>query len=101
MPIVMPNLELSERRSACVMRVKRSTGPLAEFLESIQAEAQKVILAYGLEPAEAEEILGSALRTLVWKWESVRDRQSWLLAVLARRCQQASALHRMGDGHER
>lgn len=90
-------MSLEDGRVARLSGEPRPAGPLAEFLNGIQAEVEELILAYALEPSEAEEILRGALRTLVWKWESVRDRESWLLAVLARRCQQASALRRMGE----
>lgn len=93
----MPHLSLEDGRATRLLGEPRAAGPLAEFLEGIQPEVQQLILAYGLEPSEAEEILRGTLRTLVWKWESVRDRETWLLAVLARRCQQASALRTMGD----
>lgn len=93
----MPHLALEDGKPVRAPRDRRSAEPLAQFLEGVQAQVESLMRAHGLEAAEAEEILRATVRTLVWKWESVRDRESWLLAVLARRCQQASALHRLGD----
>lgn len=60
--------------------------PLAELLDSARPRVEGLIREYPLAAGQAEEILRNVLDTLVWQWESVHDREAWLLAVLARKC---------------
>jgi hypothetical protein len=67
----------------------RASGPLAEFLHRVGPKAERLLTSYRLGPAQAEKILSETLQVLVWKWEAVRDREAWLLAVLEGRCRSA------------
>ena len=69
----------------------REGSPLPEFLLAVRPKAELVLSKYLLEAAVAEEILQGTLQTLAWKWESVRDREQWLLAVLEGRCRTISS----------
>lgn len=69
----------------------RAAGPLLDFLASAGPKAESLLASYRLPPAVTEEILAETLQALVWKWETVRDREAWLLAVLEGRCRAASS----------
>jgi hypothetical protein len=68
----------------------RSARPLADFLEGVRPKVERILRQYPLSTGQAEEILATTVYTLVWKWETVRNRESWLLAVLARKCRLVS-----------
>lgn len=67
-------------------RSQRPAGPLVDFLRSVQPKVEEVLARHEVPEGQAEEILRSTLQILVWKWESVRNREAWLLAVLERKC---------------
>lgn len=69
----------------------RAAGPLVGFLARVRPKVEELLRAYRLPAATTEEIVAATLQTLVWKWEMVRDREAWLLAVLDRKCRLAAA----------
>jgi hypothetical protein len=70
---------------------RRAESPFAEFLRTVGPKAQRLIGRYRLAPDAAEAVLRDTVETLVWKWETVRDRETWLLAVLQRKCEVLSS----------
>jgi hypothetical protein len=68
----------------------RVAAPLAEFLHHAWPKVEEILTRYRLPEQLAEEILRSTLQILVWKWESVRNREAWLLAVVERKCRVAA-----------
>ena len=68
---------------------ERASGPLLDFLASVGPKADRLLASYRIEAAQAEAILLETLQVLVWKWETVRNREAWLLAVLEGRCRAA------------
>lgn len=79
--------------SAPITRLRESS-PLPEFLRVVRPKAELILSKYLLAAPVAEEVLHGTLQTLVWKWESVRDREQWLLAVLEGRCRVISSRQR-------
>jgi hypothetical protein len=67
----------------------RAAGPLSDFLASAGPKAERLLASFQLSASVAQEILSATLQVLVWKWETVRDREAWLLAVLEGRCRAA------------
>ncbi len=65
----------------------KAEGPFVEFLRTVQPKATRLMESYCLAPEATSSIFHDTLETLVWKWETVRDRESWLLAVLQRKCE--------------
>lgn len=66
---------------------RRAESPFAEFLRTVGPKAERLIGCYRLAPDAAEAVLHDTVETLVWKWETIRDRETWLLAVLQRKCE--------------
>ncbi len=62
------------------------SSPLVAFLLAVRPRAESMLRSFALTPAEADEALGSTLQILAWRWETVRDREAWLFAMLERRC---------------
>ena len=63
-----------------------ASSPLLRLLRSSQHGLETIFRDHGVSPEAAEIVLREVLRTLVWKWETVRNREAWLLAVTDRRC---------------
>lgn len=70
---------------------------MAELLRTAGPKAERLVSLYRLAPEAAEAVLRDTVETLVWKWETVRDREAWLLAVLQRKCEILSS----ASGRER
>jgi len=68
----------------------RFAGPLVDFLYAVQPKAEDLFRRHCLDTAQAEEILTATVQVLVWKWETVRNREAWLLAILDRKCRLVS-----------
>lgn len=64
----------------------RPSGPLVDLLYAVQPKAEGLFRQYEIDVSDAEDILTTAIQVLVWKWETVRNREAWLLAVLERKC---------------
>lgn len=59
---------------------------LTEFLLHVQPRVDLLLASHGVAGQEALELLEATVHVLVWKWESIRDREAWLLAILERKC---------------
>lgn len=60
--------------------------PFTRFLREVRPRVEEILDRSGLPAEQAEDLLSETLRVLVWKWETVRNREAWLLAVLERKC---------------
>ena len=65
---------------------KRTIGPLEKLLCDLRPEIEDLFVLHSVPPEVAERILRETLQALAWKWEAVRNRQAWLLAILERKC---------------
>ena len=81
--------------SACGRKL---SGPLVEFLYAVQPKAEELFRRYEIDVAQAEEVLTATIQVLVWKWETVRNREAWLLAVLDRKCRLLASATEDQDG---
>ena len=86
----MPKTQAA-RESGKSVAGRRAESPFAEFLRTVGPKAERLIGRYRLAPDAAEAVLRDTVETLVWKWETVRDRETWLLAVLQRKCEVLSS----------
>lgn len=59
---------------------------LTEFLLQVRPRVDQLLEAHGVAGEEAVALLETTVHVLVWKWESIRNREAWLLAVLERKC---------------
>jgi hypothetical protein len=64
----------------------RAEGPLALFLRQVRPRVEELLGRYRVPEAAAAAMLHETLQVLVWKWETVRNREAWLTAVLERKC---------------
>ncbi len=64
----------------------RTVGPLLNLLRELRPSMEDLFVAQKVPPRVAEPLLRETLQSLAWKWEAVRNRQDWLLAILGRKC---------------
>ncbi len=64
----------------------RTVGPLSTLLRELRLSMEDLFLLHKVPPTVAERLLRETLQALAWKWEAVRNRQAWLLAILERKC---------------
>lgn len=89
-PRIAPPSPGMEEAAGSLPREGRVAGPLVGFLQRIRPGVEEMLARYQIPAAEAEEILRTTLQVLAWKWESVRDREAWLMAVMERKCRLAA-----------
>lgn len=77
---------LQGRAAGAFPKQGRTAGPLAGFLARVRPQVEELLVRYRIPASAAEEILQATLQVLVWKWESVRNREAWLMAVMERKC---------------
>ncbi len=65
---------------------ERTVGPLATLLRELRPSIEDLFLLHKVPAKVAERLLRETLQALAWKWEAVRNRQAWLLAILERKC---------------
>jgi hypothetical protein len=69
---------------------ERTIGPLEALLRELRPSIEDLFVLHAVPAPVAERLLRETLQTLAWKWEAVRNRQAWLLAILERKCVYAS-----------
>ncbi|HRC86827.1 MAG TPA: hypothetical protein PK413_14560 [Thermoanaerobaculia bacterium] len=75
------------------MTTSKTSGRLAEFLDSVRPQIEEIFVRHSVLPERASEILSDTLAILVWRWEAIRNREAWLLAMIERKAR-ASATDR-------
>ena len=65
---------------------ERTIGPLLTLLRELRPSMEDLFVVHKVPPTTAEPLLRETLQSLAWKWEVVRNRQAWLLAILERKC---------------
>jgi DNA-directed RNA polymerase specialized sigma24 family protein len=67
-----------------------SPGPidqvLPEVLEQHRGRIRGLFLRFGIPPADAEDLLQSALLSTVEQWPEIRSAGGWLVGVLEKKC---------------
>ena len=66
--------------------LERTIGPLERLLSELRPNIEDLFLVHEVPPPIAERLLRETLQTLAWKWEAVRNRNAWMLAILERKC---------------
>ncbi len=57
-----------------------------EFLERVRPRLKRVFSSWHVPPDDAEDLLQDALIALVFRWNQVRDPESWLTGTVRRHC---------------
>jgi hypothetical protein len=65
---------------------QRTLGPLEVLLRELRPSIEDLFVLHEIPVTSAERLLRETLQTLAWKWESVRNRRAWVLAILERKC---------------
>lgn len=60
--------------------------PLEALLARLRPEIARVLSEHSIPDADAEDLLQETLFALVFKWETIRKPEAWLLATLRNRC---------------
>lgn len=58
----------------------------AQVLEKIRPKMQGILRHYRIPPEDAEDVLQDIYLLLVYKWESVRSPENWLIGATKNRC---------------
>jgi RNA polymerase sigma factor (sigma-70 family) len=59
---------------------------LEEFLERQRSRLKALIAHYHVPTEDIEDILQQALLALVYRWDTVRDPEAWLVGTIRNRC---------------
>ena len=58
----------------------------AQILEKIRPKMQGILRHYRIPPEDAEDVLQDIYLLLVYKWESLRSPENWLIGATKNRC---------------
>jgi hypothetical protein len=72
------------------MTTSKTSGRLAEFLDSVKVRIEEIFVAHAVPAEAAADILSETLSILVWRWETIRNREAWLIAMVERKARLAS-----------
>src|SRR5436305_10902984 len=59
---------------------------LDDFLRRIEPRLKRLLASYRIPVADAEDLVQDALSALIYRWDGVRDPESWVLGTLKRHC---------------
>jgi len=57
-----------------------------EFLEGVRPRLKRLLSNWRIPPDDAEDLLQDVLIALVFRWNQIRDPESWLAGTLRRHC---------------
>ncbi|HEX4952626.1 MAG TPA: hypothetical protein VF017_04425 [Thermoanaerobaculia bacterium] len=57
----------------------------------MRGRIEEQFAAHGVAKSDAEAILAETLAVLVWRWETIRNREAWLIAMIERKVRMLSA----------
>lgn len=60
--------------------------PFEKFLKAVEPKLKKLLANYRIPSEDAEDVLQQALLALLYRWEQVRDPESWLFGTVKRHC---------------
>lgn len=63
-----------------------NTAPFEEFLRAVEPRLKGLLATYRIPREDAEDVLQQALLALIYRWDQVRDPESWLFGTLKRLC---------------
>lgn len=72
-------MTLSENRSCASLTFD-------EFLEGARPRLKRLLSSWRIPPDDAEDLLQDALIALVFRWNQIRDPESWLVGTTRRHC---------------
>lgn len=57
-----------------------------DFLKAVEPKLKRLLAVYRIPSEDAEDVLQQALLALLFRWERVRDPESWLFGTVKRHC---------------
>ncbi|HEX9943436.1 MAG TPA: sigma-70 family RNA polymerase sigma factor [Thermoanaerobaculia bacterium] len=63
-----------------------NAAPFEEFLKAVEPKLKGLLATYRIPAVDAEDVLQQALLALLFRWERVRDPESWLFGTVRRHC---------------
>src|SRR3954467_10702969 len=57
-----------------------------DFLKAVEPKLKRLLAVYRIPSEDAEDVLQQALLALLYRWERVRDPESWLFGTVKRHC---------------
>jgi len=65
-----------------------------DFLKAVEPKLKRLLTTYHIPSDDAEDVLQQALLALLYRWERVRDPESWLFGTVKRHCLMYWRTHR-------
>jgi RNA polymerase sigma factor (sigma-70 family) len=59
---------------------------LAELLEAVRTRLKRLLRSYDIPPEDAEDIVQEALLEALRKWDTIRQKDAWLLGAVRFKC---------------
>jgi RNA polymerase sigma factor (sigma-70 family) len=66
--------------------VASSLSTFEQFLKAMGPKMKRLLAANHIPTADAEDVLQQALLALIYRWDTIRDPETWLLGTLRRHC---------------
>jgi RNA polymerase sigma factor (sigma-70 family) len=66
--------------------VASSVSTFEQFLKAMGPKMKRLLAANRIPTEDAEDVLQQALLALIYRWDTIRDPESWLLGTLRRHC---------------
>lgn len=57
-----------------------------EFLKAVEPKLKRLLVQHHIPSDDAEDLLQQALLALLYRWDQVRDPESWLFGTVKRHC---------------
>jgi len=59
---------------------------LEDFLKRVRPKLKSLFARYRVPPQDTEDILQQALLALIYRWNTVRDPEAWMMGTLRNKC---------------
>jgi RNA polymerase sigma factor (sigma-70 family) len=66
--------------------VAASSSTFEQFLKAMGPKMKRLLAANRIPTEDAEDVLQQALLALIYRWDAIRDPETWLLGTLRRHC---------------
>ncbi|HEV3455555.1 MAG TPA: sigma-70 family RNA polymerase sigma factor [Thermoanaerobaculia bacterium] len=59
---------------------------LEQLVENLRPRLKRILRRYGVPPHDADDLLQEAFLAVLGKWESIDNKEAWLIGTLRHRC---------------
>ncbi|HVT60097.1 MAG TPA: RNA polymerase sigma factor [Thermoanaerobaculia bacterium] len=64
----------------------RDAGPLESLLARLRPKLKHILFTYSVPPSDAEDVLQEVFLAAFSKWETIENKEAWLVGTLRNRC---------------